>query len=257
MPKARRTTQLDGKLQARVRATVAEMANAYGRQGWWPVCTEKASFLDANLPQTSRGYHPGLFDLPRTRKGRWEISTGAVLTQNTAWTNVEKALAALRAHRLLTPESILATPFAQLGSLIRPAGYYNQKSGYLKAVAQWFLMWDQRLTRLRPSRCALDEVRPELLAVKGVGPETADSILLYAYALPTFVVDAYTRRVLVSLGAITKSARYAEVRQLLEAALAEPDDRAATMAWQEAHALFVEHAKRHHRGTGSSAKQGI
>jgi len=120
----------------------------------------------------------------------FEVIVGAILTQNTAWSNVEKAIANFGDN--LTPETIEKAGVAELAEIIRPAGYYNQKAAYLKTATSWFAMYGYDAAAVR--RAPLDEVRAELISLKGVGPETADSILLYAFGLPTFVVDAYTVR---------------------------------------------------------------
>ena len=115
---------------------------------------------------------------------------GAVLTQNTAWGNVEKAIANWRGN--LSPESILAASHDELIDIIRPAGFYNQKARYLKAVTEWFMGYGFDVSRVQGE--PLEKVRSQLLSVNGVGKETADSILLYAFRFATFVVDAYTVR---------------------------------------------------------------
>ncbi len=207
---------------------------------------ERKQFANPKGQLEQEGYHPGQFDFPRTRKGRWEICCGAVLTQNTAWINVRRALEALQARALVTPERILLTQQGRLKAAIRPAGYFNQKSGYLRAMADWFISNDRKLCQMVRSRALLETVRPELLRVRGVGPETADSILLYAYGLPTFVVDAYTRRVFARLSLIEADFGYERIRALFEAELAERSVAATVRRWQEAHALIVEQAKRHH-----------
>ena len=135
----------------------------YGPQKWWPCQT-------------------GL---------RWEIINGAILTQNTAWTNVEKAIGNLLAADVMSPETVLATPDDKVQELIRPAGFFTQKCAYLKAMALFML---EREAAFEQS-ADVWALRKELLAVKGVGRETADSILLYAFNKPIFVIDAYTRRV--------------------------------------------------------------
>ena len=135
----------------------------YGPQKWWPCQTG----------------------------ARWEIITGAILTQNTAWTNVEKAIGNLLSSGVMSPGRILATPDTDLQELIRPAGFFKQKCAYLKAMAAFML---ERESAFEQSTDVWD-LRKELLAVKGVGRETADSILLYAFNKPIFVIDAYTRRV--------------------------------------------------------------
>jgi endonuclease-3 related protein len=229
-----------------VRKAIAMMANQYGPQGWWPVECERASFLSPSREREIEGYHPGQYDFPRTAQGRFEIGCGAILTQNTAWTNVQKALAGLRAAQLLSAEGLLLAPEDTLPQIIRPAGYFNQKSTYLRAFAHWHLATDQTLAELPKTRPNLEITRQQLLSVRGVGPETADSILLYAYALPTFVVDAYTRRVLGRLGLIDKSWNYEQIRGFLGEALRRSTLGATVEQYQEAHALIVEHAKRYH-----------
>jgi endonuclease-3 related protein len=229
-----------------IRLAIAKMAEAYGPQGWWPVECERRAFNTPRGAREMEGYHPGQFDFPRTRPGRFEICCGAVLTQNTAWTNVQKALTGLRDAGWLSPEPILLAPDAALGQLIRPAGYFNQKSRYLKSVAEWFRDSERKLSRQPASRALLESVRPELLAVRGIGPETADSILLYAFALPTFVVDAYTRRVFGRLGLVETQWNYERLRACFEGALAQSSVGETVEQYQEAHALIVEHAKRYH-----------
>jgi endonuclease-3 related protein len=232
--------------QVRIRRALAKMLDAYGPQGWWPVWAERRRFANPHGEREQHGYHPEQFALPATRRGRWEVVCGAVLTQNTAWTNVERALGELRKAKLQSPESVLACPVSELSAIIRPAGYFNQKSKYLIQVANWFCDHDVRLCCASASRAVLEQVRPELLRVKGVGPETADSILLYAYHLPSFVVDAYTRRVFGRIGVVDERDSYERIRTLFEAALVLPDAVTTVRHWQEAHALIVEHAKRFH-----------
>jgi endonuclease III related protein len=168
-------------------------------------------------------------------RGRFEVMVGAVLTQNTAWTNVERAIAALSAAGALEPEAMLALPDAELARLIRPSGYFNVKAARLKALCRWYLAhggW-RRLRHWSTGR-----LREALLAVHGIGPETADDILLYAFDRPVFVVDAYTRRLLGRLGHAEAGAPYDKLRVSLESALG-PDVR----LYNEYHALIVAHAK--------------
>lgn len=139
----------------------------YGPQNWWPART------------------------------RAEMMIGAILTQNTAWTNVEKALSNLRKNRALNFRVLEKTPPGLLAEWIRPAGYFNQKTGYLKALAARIgSTFDHSINRL--FRLDTPALRETLLAVKGIGPETADSMLLYAAGRPVFVVDTYTRRLLAA-----------------------------------------------------------
>ena len=139
------------------------LLDCYGPQKWWPCQTG----------------------------ARWEIIAGAILTQNTAWTNVEKAIGNLLSADVMSPERVLATTDTELQELIRPAGFFKQKCAYLKAMAAFML---ERESAFEQS-ADVWALRKELLSVKGVGRETADSTLLYAFNKPIFVIDAYTRRV--------------------------------------------------------------
>lgn len=243
---------VSARTRTRIEGAIAKMLSEYGPQGWWPVRSECRYFDSSSSERAAHGYHPDEFEFPRTRSGRWEIVCGAVLTQNTAWTNVERALDRLQLAKLTTPEAVLASKDGSLSAAIRPAGYFNQKARYLTEVAQWFVENDRTLRASPPSRDILEQIRPGLLKVIGVGPETADSILLYAFRLPTFVVDAYTRRVFCRIGVVEPEFGYERIRAIFERALVRPDVTSTVRTWQEAHALIVEHAKRYH-GRGSEA----
>jgi endonuclease-3 related protein len=178
---------------------------AYGAQGWWPG------------------------DTP------FEIMVGAVLTQNTAWTNVEKAIANLKSAGVLSPDAILALADDRLAELIRPSGYYNIKARRLKNFCR-FLTDAGGASELAGS--PTDELRGALLEVNGIGPETADDILLYAFDRPVFVIDAYTRRLLQRCGLAAGTESYEALRRGFEKALG-PD----VSLYKEYHALVVQHAK--------------
>lgn len=171
----------------------------------------------------------------------FEVCVGAILTQNTNWVNVERAIANLKGERLLSPEALRDLPVERLAEVIRPAGYFNVKSVRLKEFITW--LFDKFGGSMEGMAAAeWPEVREELLKVKGIGPETADSILLYACAKPSFVVDAYTKRVLSALGIISGRERYEELRSLFMDNL--PPD---VSLFNEYHALIVQHAKEHCR----------
>ncbi len=178
----------DNSGKAKIRIYYRALFQAWGPQNWWPA------------------------------RSRFEVIVGAYLTQNTAWTNVEKALANLRSARLLSVKELRRVPLAELEGLIRPSGYFRQKAARLKTFIRFL---DQRyggsLRRMfsRPTA----ELREELLQLNGVGPETADSILLYAGNHPVFVVDAYTRRILERHGMVADEAGYEEIREMFEQAL--------------------------------------
>jgi len=192
----------------------------YGRQGWWPL-------LSCENIKNNKGYHPGDYSYPRNNQQKFEICVGAILTQNTAWTNVEKALFNLKDEKLLNAKAIKDSKIEELRVAVKPAGYYNQKADYLKAFSFFYLS----LKGKTPARA-------ELFAVKGIGPETADSILLYAYSMPEFIVDAYTKRMFSQLGFFSEKERYHNVKEMFEKAL--PKD---VNLYQEYHALIVKHAK--------------
>ncbi|MGP8093441.1 MAG: endonuclease III domain-containing protein, partial [Candidatus Sulfotelmatobacter sp.] len=149
----------------------------------------------------------------------FEVIVGAYLTQNTAWTNVERALANLRVAGVLSVNGIREIPLARLQRLIRPSGYFRQKARRLKTFVTFLdKEYGGCLDRLFSQKT--DKLREELLSLNGVGPETADSILLYAGNHPVFVVDAYTRRILARHEIVPEKADYEDVRQLLQRALA-------------------------------------
>lgn len=164
-----------------------------------------------------------------------EIMVGAVLTQNTAWVNVERAIANLKAEGLLALEAMLALPVDRLAALIRPAGYFNVKARRLRALLEW--VRDQGGVDVLAGWPDAS-LRAGLLGVHGVGPETADDILLYAFGRPVFVIDAYTRRILGRVGLVDPAAGYEHLRATIEAELG-PD----VPLYNQFHALLVMHGK--------------
>lgn len=190
----------------RVREMQSRLAAAYGETGWWPA------------------------------DDRFEIMVGAVLTQNTAWTNVEYALAHLRAADAVSPEAIAALSHARLGELIRPSGYFNMKATRLQALCH-FVLEAGGVDGL--AQWETTALRDRLLAINGIGPETADDIVLYAFHRPVFVIDAYTRRIFSRLGLCSGREPYEELRAGFERALG-PDVR----GYKEYHGLIVIHAKK-------------
>jgi endonuclease-3 related protein len=194
-PKASPAAAQIAKRQEIVRAIFRKLSADWGPQHWWP----------AETP--------------------FEVIVGAILTQNTTWTNVERAMGQLRAAGLLSVKGIRETPLTRLEELVRPSGYYRQKAQRLKTfVAFLDTRYDGSLQRMFAA--PTETLRTELLTLNGVGPETADAILLYAGHHQVFVVDGYTRRILARHEAIPPDAKYAEVRSLVEDALrAEAPDR--------------------------------
>lgn len=192
-------------MRKKLTAIFTRLLDSYGSQHWWP-------------GQTA-----------------FEVMVGAVLTQNTAWTNVERAIANLKAAGALDPQSIVTASPHQLANWLRPSGYFNVKAKRLRAFCEWLLARGGRRRLIHVPTLAL---RHDLLGVHGIGPETADDILLYAFSRPVFVIDAYTRRLFSRLGLISGRESYEDLRRLFERSL-RPD---AAM-FNEYHALVVHHAK--------------
>ena len=207
-------------------ALVEQLLAAYGPQGWWPLLEHRGS--NPTLTGRLTGYHPGDYSFPKTDAQRFEICCGAILTQNTAWPNVEKALQALLQQGLLVPKRMLAIDEERLQQAIRPSGYFRAKARKLREFCAFTL----RLAGRTPSR-------EQLLDVWGVGPETADSMLLYAYGQTEMVIDAYTIRVLLHHGYLRQPPTYAKAKTTCEQKLPRSFE-----SYQEFHALMVEHAKR-------------
>jgi endonuclease-3 related protein len=182
-----------------------KLHEAYGAQRWWPA------------------------------DNAFEVMVGAVLTQNTAWKNVEQAIGNLKLARATTPERIVKLHHRRLASYLRPSGYYNVKARRLRALCKWLMdCGGQRVVR----DWSTPELRHALLDVHGIGPETADDILLYAFQRPVFVIDAYTRRIFKRLGCISGDEGYEHLRKLFESTLDKD-----VQLFNEYHALIVRHAK--------------
>jgi len=198
-------------MQTRLLEIYDALLHRYGHTGWWPADTT------------------------------FEIVLGAFLTQNTSWTNVEKALGNLRGLCALDPEPLWNLPTDTLKDAIRPAGYYNQKAKRLRGFLQvLFHRYGGRLEHL--FRLPTQDLRMELIGIKGIGPETADCILLYAAERPVFVIDAYTIRILSRHALLPEDVTYDEAQRDLMDHL--PDD---IHLFKEYHALLVHVGKDHCR----------
>ena len=204
----------------------------YGEQGWWPFINYKGS--NDTKHGNQEGYHKGDYSFPRTKSEIFEVYLGSILTQNTSFTSVVKSLHNLNDIDALSYDAIKRLPLETLKEAIKPSGYYNQKSIYILEVIDFF----EKLKDRTPSR-------EELLKVKGIGEETADSILLYAYNEPQFKVDAYTKRVYLELGLIDEKTKYKDLKALMEISLKDitQDTKELRIMYQEYHALIVEHSK--------------
>ena len=199
------------KTSAMLEAIYQRLFEAFGPQHWWPAET------------------------------REEVIIGAILAQNTAWANVARAVERLGRADCLTLRGIDRMPLDRLARLVRPSGTYRIKAERLKTFANWLQVnFDGDLDAL--FGMGTDRARKELLSIDGIGPETADAILLYAGRLPTFVVDAYTRRIMRRHFVVPPQSTYAQAKRVFESALAA-DQR----LYNEYHALLVELGKRYCR----------
>ena len=197
------------KTKASLRRAYELMRERFGHQQWWP------------------GETP------------FEVCVGAILTQNTAWTNVERAIANLKTARVLEPKKLFALPEAKLAELIRPAGYFNVKARRLRSLLRVLVEeFDGDMEKLFASESSV--VRERLLAINGVGPETADSMLLYAGGHHSFVIAAYTKRIFQRHNWSPKSASdYDGLKSLCETALNQKTGAALLDYWQDYHAQLV------------------
>jgi len=193
--------------QKQLLSIYSRLFECYGPQHWWP------------------GETP------------FEVMAGAILTQSAAWSNVEKAINNLKAANALSALTLRKLAIKDIATLIRPSGYYNAKAKKLKALVNWLGRYDDDIPRLAARDTA--GLRKELLAVHGIGPETADSILLYALDKPVFVIDAYTRRIFTRLGIKPEKDTYDEWQKLFMNSLSV--DR---RLFNEYHALIVRLGKK-------------
>lgn len=187
----------------------------YGQQHWWPAATP------------------------------FEVMVGAILTQNTSWSGVEQAIANLQRTHMLSPEAINSAVIDELAVQLKPSGYFNIKAQRLRNYCHWYLEQGE-LDGLK--QLSTEVLRHALLSVNGVGPETADDILLYAFERPVFVIDAYTRRLFSRLGEITGDEGYEALRRRFETELGDRGTEVSrAQLFNEYHALIVIHAKEHCR----------
>jgi len=194
-------------MTGRLNLVYKKLYNFFGPQHWWPA------------------------------DGPFEVMVGAILTQNTNWSNVEKAIGNLKKDKLLKPEKLYKLPQEKLAAYIKPSGYYNIKAKRLKSFLKFFLFtFKGRIKEM--ATLEKDALRRHLLSVNGIGPETADSILLYSLSKPIFVVDAYTKRVFARHRLILGNATYEEIQGLFMRNL-----KPSVRLFNEYHALLVRLGK--------------
>jgi endonuclease-3 related protein len=208
----------------RIRSVYKRLLAFHGPRGWWPIVN----------PSTLRSeYH---LKAPRNDMDSFEISIGAILTQNISWKNVDTALAALKNRGILDPLSMQRVRIKTLAGIIRPTGYFNQKAKKIKNFITLYRRYNYNLRELRGVEPSL--LRKELLSVHGIGPETADSILLYALNIKVFVVDAYTRRIFTRYGILSGIENYHQVQELFHDLF-----KGTLQEYNEYQALIVAHGK--------------
>lgn len=199
-----------------------KLYEVYGPQGWWP------------FMEVSGYYHKLDYSYPKDENQIFEICLASILTQNRSFKQVVQSLTNLKNENALNYKKIKALPIEKLKELIKPSGYSNQKSNYVLNFIDFF----EKLNSEIPSR-------DELLAIKGIGFETADSILLYGYNQAEFKVDAYTKKLLVHNKLIDEKAKYNDIKNFMEKELKKVifDEKELVITYQEYHALIVQHSK--------------
>ncbi len=201
----------------------SKLLDFFGSQGWWPVVNDKNLLCE---------YHN---NAPKNEAEALEICFGAILAQNTNWKNAEKAIINLNKNNLISIGKIIKIKEQKLAEIIKSSGYHNQKSKKLKNFCQFLSEnYDGKLQKLFQSN--IKKLRDELLSISGIGPETADSIILYAAKKPIFVVDAYTKRIIGRIGYNEKT--YDELQNLFMNSLPNNEK-----LFNEYHALLVELGK--------------
>ncbi len=221
----------------RLRRIFERLESVYGYQGWWPLLSRAGSpGYDDEGYLLGREWRDAL-----TPSQRYEIVLGAILTQNTSWENAKRALVALRANDLAEPKALLSADSLRLPEVIRSSGYYNQKAAKLREVSEFLRAGGYLVRGQAPER-------ERLLSIWGIGEESADSMLLYAFGTPLFVVDAYARRLLARLGIAGEKNSYASIQRLFAESIPPNSDLLG-----EYHALIVRHAKVHCRKKPSCA----
>jgi endonuclease-3 related protein len=247
-PRYRIGTEVEANRLAPLMKVFESLFSAFGPQQWWPVKGSHQALPGAAAgrggiggataphgpPQVIEGRYEGG---PRDNNSSFEVMVGAILAQNTAWTNVEKALENLRSAGCLNPEALRRVSMKRLALLLKPSGYFNIKARRLKSFIQFlYRQFGGDVRRMLKEDHAL--LRQKLLSVKGIGPETADSILLYAGGFPWFVVDAYTRRIFSRHGLVAERVSYQALQDFFMKGL--PRD---TKLYNEYHALIVKLGK--------------
>ena len=202
----------------------------YEPQGWWPLTDLKNEKSNNKLLRS--GYHPFDYSFPKNKKQQYEICIGAILTQNTSWKQAEKSLNYLKKNNILDHNAICEVDIERLKVLIKPSGYFNQKALKIKKFTGYFLDLKGRTPE-----------REELLDLWGIGPETADSMLLYAFKKPVFVVDAYTKRIFSRILG-KKLNDYSKIQSIFHNAYRGISDDTKMGFFNEYHSLIVEHGKK-------------
>jgi len=203
-----------------------KLYETYDAQGWWPF-----------LKDGEMVYHPNDFSDPKNTNQIFEVGLGSILTQNTTFHSVIKSLQNLNKRDLIDPQNILNIDIDILKEAIKPSGYFNQKANYILEFTKFFIELNDNIP-----------TREELLKVKGIGEETADSILLYGYNQLSYKVDAYTKRMFIHLGLVDIKAKYIDIKNFIEDSLKKEikNEKELLKVYQEFHALIVEHGKRYY-----------
>jgi endonuclease-3 related protein len=208
------------------------MMQKYGPQGWWPLLSHHGKGENPTKRGVSTGYHKNDFSIPEKESDIFEVMIGAILTQNTSWIRAEAAIIELNNQKLLSIEKLEEIPQEELAQIIKTSGYYNQKAIKIKNLIQF--LKQNSIAALKKMNVL--ELREKLLEIKGVGKETADSIILYALQKPIFVIDAYTKRLFSRFGFCELKVEYDELQKMFDDQLEK-----SVPLFNEYHALIVQH----------------
>ena len=209
----------------------ATLLGEYGYQGWWPLINNPS--YNFNKTGEVKGYHPKEYNYPKTEEEKIEIILGCILMQNTSWLSAYKAINNINENIGFDTSKLLDfinTKPNDFKEIIKPAGYYNQKYIYILNILDYYTSLNGDM----PSR-------KEILKIKGVGNETADTILLFAYKQKEFIVDTYLKRIFINLGYINENTKYMGIKSLCE-----KNFNGKFEDYQEFHALLDEHAKNYY-----------
>jgi endonuclease-3 related protein len=213
------------------------LMNNYGPQGWWPLLSHHGKGDNPTMRGVSTGYHKNDFSIPASDSDILEVMVGSILAQNTSWLRAEAAIVELNNHKYLSIEKIDEISVEELAEIIRTSGYYNQKAARLKLLVEFLKA--NPIDKLK--KMSVPNLREILLTIKGVGNETADSMILYALQKPIMVIDAYTKRFFSRMGFCKITIEYNDLQKKFHDQYEKEKGINKVHVYNEYHALIVQH----------------